>query len=574
MKRLVCWVLHCPNRAGNANARLQARPQAGRSACRARRLLLEQLEERTLMSGTPTIFWDGGAGPEDRSWLNPLNWTDDRLPGPDDDVAISVPDEALTVELWPPPGTGTSIRSLSSDEDLAIYGDLLLADASTITGQLTFRDGSVHLQPGVVVELRGSDSEILGSLDVPAGATVRFGSGNYSLMGGLIAGTFDVPAGATVSLGEGGYTFADGAAVTGDGLVRLAQATVTIAGNVTIPHLRMDNLGELRGPGTLTVTRSFSWEMGVLSGTGSVVVAPTANFDLPFGSGRQLAGRQLIIQGARTWDRHSWGDGLDPNVFTTYFEANSGAPLHLDDGRFDNDGVRPTGTGVVAPGPLTDEQADALAAQIYDAMYGGLVGAGVDKEAIYRALANRTLPEVNVITAAYNVRYSTPGQPRVLREDLDSQWALWFSSTDYARLDELIKGNQPGADAAQIRGLLTSLNSDLAPVRDILYRGNLSALAAEYARLYPNDRLRYSVDSSPAEDLPPLQYDVESTFRYREANTLASPQELADFRISSTLLFQGERLASDAVVLHGLRAAVTDQTGNDPSQRLLAFLQS
>ena len=34
------------------------------------------------------VFWDGGGG--DSLWTNPLNWSDDNIPGLDDDVTIDL----------------------------------------------------------------------------------------------------------------------------------------------------------------------------------------------------------------------------------------------------------------------------------------------------------------------------------------------------------------------------------------------------------------------------------------------------------------------------------------------------
>ena len=40
-----------------------------------------------------TIWWIGGSG----DWSNPANWSEGRLPGPEDDVLIDDPNSELTV---------------------------------------------------------------------------------------------------------------------------------------------------------------------------------------------------------------------------------------------------------------------------------------------------------------------------------------------------------------------------------------------------------------------------------------------------------------------------------------------
>jgi hypothetical protein len=84
-------------------------------------LRLETLEDRT----TPAaVFWDGGG--DGVNWTNPLNWSNDALPGPADDVTINA--GATTILL----GSGTnSIQSLQSSSALNLTGATLTVSGTT-----------------------------------------------------------------------------------------------------------------------------------------------------------------------------------------------------------------------------------------------------------------------------------------------------------------------------------------------------------------------------------------------------------------------------------------------------------
>ena len=43
------------------------------------------------------VSWDGGGG--DSLWTNPLNWSDDNIPGLDDDVTIDLEGISLNQRL-------------------------------------------------------------------------------------------------------------------------------------------------------------------------------------------------------------------------------------------------------------------------------------------------------------------------------------------------------------------------------------------------------------------------------------------------------------------------------------------
>src|SRR5687768_12882936 len=93
-------------------------PRAHRLCVRSRAVgnVIEQLERRVLLAA---VSRDGEAGTG--NWHDPLNWSGDVVPGPADDVTISVAANP-TVRIT----SGTqSIKSLRSDEALVLSGGTL-----------------------------------------------------------------------------------------------------------------------------------------------------------------------------------------------------------------------------------------------------------------------------------------------------------------------------------------------------------------------------------------------------------------------------------------------------------------
>ncbi len=76
--------------------RLFTRPKLTKKPTRRQRVRLgvEPLEERVLLYGPTSLYWDGGGG--DLFGNNPLNWSEDRLPDATDDLLIDAPQD-LTI---------------------------------------------------------------------------------------------------------------------------------------------------------------------------------------------------------------------------------------------------------------------------------------------------------------------------------------------------------------------------------------------------------------------------------------------------------------------------------------------
>jgi hypothetical protein len=79
-----------------------------------------------------TVTWDGDA--DDFFWHNPLNWSNNTLPGPDDDAVIDVPDDVTIVSA-----SSVTIRSLVCQNHLTLTGGTfrVTAGSSVIHGRLS-----------------------------------------------------------------------------------------------------------------------------------------------------------------------------------------------------------------------------------------------------------------------------------------------------------------------------------------------------------------------------------------------------------------------------------------------------
>jgi hypothetical protein len=103
-------------------------------------------------------FWDGGG--DGTSWHDPLNWSNDILPGPDDDVVIDVPGSQTIVHSQ----GDTVIKSLTSHEAIVIQGgSLSLAEDSTVEAEFTLTGDGL---------LTGDGRLTLGDLFVWSGGTM------------------------------------------------------------------------------------------------------------------------------------------------------------------------------------------------------------------------------------------------------------------------------------------------------------------------------------------------------------------------------------------------------------------
>ncbi len=123
-----------------ARGQNRRRKQRGRNAGRLsvsgqRSLRVEPLEQRSLLA---IVAWDGGG--TDSLWSNPLNWSEDSLPGAEDEVVIDVEGDHTIVH-----DSGvTHIKKLTSQESLTLSGGELAVDGDILVeGTFTIEGGKI-----------------------------------------------------------------------------------------------------------------------------------------------------------------------------------------------------------------------------------------------------------------------------------------------------------------------------------------------------------------------------------------------------------------------------------------------
>ncbi len=127
------------------------------------------------------ITWDGGGG--DLLWSNPLNWSNDELPGPEDNVTV---DATGNVTVRYDIGTATTIKSLTLADSLTVVGGPL-----TVTSSLSISSGKTLTMSsaGSTFLAEGTASIDGVSLVVTAGTLSLPGVTSYTHTAGTINDT-------------------------------------------------------------------------------------------------------------------------------------------------------------------------------------------------------------------------------------------------------------------------------------------------------------------------------------------------------------------------------------------------
>jgi hypothetical protein len=190
-----------------------------------RNIALEQLESRTMLAA---VMWDGEGG--DFDWNNAQNWTEDTLPGTDDDVTIDFGANDFTVVIS---GGEFDVHSLTSNAGVNLQSTLQVETSSTFAGPVT-----ISGQLGGTGNITVSGSAILnGELSGPVGSTILF-SGSVMMPGNGVIRERDV-------------TFAGETTWTGNGRVyTYGDVTVTNTGTWHMQPGPFETLGMLRGDGS------------------------------------------------------------------------------------------------------------------------------------------------------------------------------------------------------------------------------------------------------------------------------------------------------------------------------------
>ena len=102
----------------------------------------------TVVAPSLTVYWDGGG--DGTNWHNPLNWSNDTLPTPTNDVVIDVAGTNATITHT----TGnTTVRSLRSEESFVLAGGSL-----TVANGFSQLNGASSLHGGTYLQALGSNT--------------------------------------------------------------------------------------------------------------------------------------------------------------------------------------------------------------------------------------------------------------------------------------------------------------------------------------------------------------------------------------------------------------------------------
>jgi hypothetical protein len=215
----------------------------------------------TVVDGPLTIGQDGTDDQATLS-LRTLDLLGQATLAGNSEAALSVVD-AATLDIRP----GAS---------LAILDDAGIAPANTddVPG-LLIDEGLLVKSGGTTASGLAVTLHVTGTISAGSGSLILFDSGT-----GASGSVFDAAAGAFLEFTEGSsFTFEGGTTLSGDGIVSMYYATITLDGPVTATNFSQD-AGLLTGPGDLTITGAFTEHVGQLGGTGIINVAPGGSIDM------------------------------------------------------------------------------------------------------------------------------------------------------------------------------------------------------------------------------------------------------------------------------------------------------
>jgi hypothetical protein len=251
------------------------------------RLTLEALEERRLPA---TFTWVlNGSG----DFNTAANWHDQNnnpgVPGPNDDAVVNQ--------------TGINITSSTANT----VNSILCSAALTIANGSTFTVADV------------SKNSFISTLTLSAGTTLQANAGNQAgtgtlfIGGGTGAGNLVATAGAIINFTNNPNQFDinAGTSLTGAGMFLIAGGLVKLNVDVNAPaNFELEN-GTLEGPGTLTITNTFTWVGGSLDGAGTTLVPVGKTLNVTGDQFNKLVtgGHTLTIAGTANWTGSGELDG-------------------------------------------------------------------------------------------------------------------------------------------------------------------------------------------------------------------------------------------------------------------------
>lgn len=219
--------------------------------------------------------------------------------------------------------------------------------------------GPINLAGGSFLLLGGGGAQ-MGTITVPAGATLNYAGGTFtasspsSITG---AGTLLV-SGGTANLGgivnvSGTNSFTGGTAnldgnytCVGNTLLTFAGGTANFDGSGTIAPNNLNLNGTLGGGNTVTVSSAMNWTGGTMTGSGNTIIQPGAILTVAtftgYGGVNQVT-RTLDNRGMVVWGGGNWGlnGGIITNDVGASFQIQGPVAFNYGGGapRFDNAGT-------------------------------------------------------------------------------------------------------------------------------------------------------------------------------------------------------------------------------------------
>ncbi|MGA7502424.1 MAG: hypothetical protein WBX00_37485, partial [Isosphaeraceae bacterium] len=226
---------------------LRHRGLADRRRSKCRRLSIEGLEDRTLLS---TITWNTTIAPNGGNWDSTTSWQGGVVPTAVDDAVITLPSTgSFSVAL----GASDSVRSLSTSGPVTLK--LTGGSLSLGTGSSTF-GSPVELTSGVTLNVATGASVFINTsqtIAVDAGAAMTVGAASV-VVDNYNGGSYGISVGGTLTATGTSFTTYRGLgqAGDGDGITALSGGHVTATGT----HFNWDSFNpnnrSMLNPGDLS----------------------------------------------------------------------------------------------------------------------------------------------------------------------------------------------------------------------------------------------------------------------------------------------------------------------------------
>lgn len=186
--------------------------------------------------------------------------------------------------------TATGSYTQAGTTNVLSSGALSLEGDGTASGGLN-NAGTITVAADKTLTLTAAFTQG-GSVSLQANATAIVSGG------GTNSGTVSLADGAKFNISAGNYTLAAGTSVTGTGALRVSGGTLTLGAAVTLANLELAD-GTLTGDNALTVTTTFNWQGGTMSGNSTTTVSGT--LALSGTADKTLSQRTLDLAGITAW---------------------------------------------------------------------------------------------------------------------------------------------------------------------------------------------------------------------------------------------------------------------------------